>query len=91
MEQVTMINITMYKFVLDFQKILRPNDSEVQYRYNKFHDCYDYCSCPLLRDSLNPHVSIIYYFIIYTLIKYKYNKNKKTVNFKSIRILLIYW
>ncbi|VVC45786.1 Hypothetical protein CINCED_3A017139 [Cinara cedri] len=55
MEQITMINMITYKFVLDFQKILKPNDSEVKFRYQKFHDCYDYCICPLLRDSLNPH------------------------------------
>lgn len=59
MEQLTIDDIVTYKFLLDFQTILKHNDDEVKYKYQKFHDTYDFCVCPLLRDSLNTQVSIV--------------------------------
>ncbi|XP_050437296.1 uncharacterized protein LOC126843670 [Adelges cooleyi] len=45
---------TTFKYVLDFQKLMRPEDMEVEYKCQKFHYTYDYCRCPLIRDSLSP-------------------------------------
>ncbi|KAE9540070.1 hypothetical protein AGLY_005322 [Aphis glycines] len=53
-EQLTVENISTYKYVLDFQKLLKPDDSEVEFKYQKFHQYYDYCQCPLLRNPSNP-------------------------------------
>lgn len=58
-EQLTIDKMATYKYVLDFQKLLRPDDSEVELKCQKFHQYYEYCRCPLLRNSLNPHVSIL--------------------------------
>ncbi|VVC36172.1 Protein SirB1, N-terminal [Cinara cedri] len=51
----TMKNMESYKFVLDLQRILKPENFKLQFRYEQFHNDYDYCQCPMLRDSVNPH------------------------------------
>ncbi|XP_025410604.1 uncharacterized protein LOC112683682 isoform X2 [Sipha flava] len=53
-ENLTTDYITTLKYVLEFQKILKPNDSEVEFKYAKFYDLYDYCQCPLLRNECHP-------------------------------------
>jgi len=58
-EQLTIENMATYKYVLDFQKLLKPDDSEVEFKCQKFHQYYDYCRCPLLRNPSNPYVSIL--------------------------------
>lgn len=63
MEQLTIDNIATYKYVLDFQKLLKPDDTEVEFKCQKFHQYYDFCRCPLLRNSLNPYVSILQCFL----------------------------
>lgn len=64
MEHLTIDNMATLKYVLDFQKLLKPDDSEVEFKCVKFHDYYDYCRCPLLRNELNPFVSIVRLFFI---------------------------
>ncbi|CAI6362763.1 unnamed protein product [Macrosiphum euphorbiae] len=54
-EQLTIENMATYKYVLDFQKLLKPDDSEVEFKCQKFHQYYDYCRCPLLRNPSNPY------------------------------------
>lgn len=49
----------MLKYVLDFHKLLRPDDPEVEFQCQRFHQYYDFCRCPLLRDPLNRNVSIL--------------------------------
>ncbi|XP_050533472.1 uncharacterized protein LOC126901186 [Daktulosphaira vitifoliae] len=53
-EQLTVENMTTYKNVLDFQKLLKPDDAEVEFKCQKFHQYYDFCRCPLIRDLSNP-------------------------------------
>jgi len=70
-EQLTIENMATYKYVLDFQKLLKPDDSEVEFKYQKFHQYYDYCQCPLLRNPSNPSVSILLFLNI-ILLYHKY-------------------
>lgn len=69
-----MDNMLTYKYVFDFQKLLGPDDIEVEFRCQQFHQCYGYCPCPLFKTSLNPlvniHISVIIFikFIINRLI-----------------------
>lgn len=63
-EQLHIKNIVTYKYVLDFLKLLRPDDAEVEFKCQKFHQYYEYCQCPLIRNSLNPYVSISWYCIL---------------------------
>lgn len=58
-----------YKYLLDFQKLLKPDDTELEFKCEKFHKYYDFCRCPLLRDSMNPDVSILFMIFNY---KYRY-------------------
>lgn len=64
-----------FKYVLDFQKILNPDETELEIKCQKFHQYYEYCRCPLLRNSLYPYVSIksMILFILYICkFNYKY-------------------
>ncbi|XP_060873453.1 uncharacterized protein LOC132947228 isoform X2 [Metopolophium dirhodum] len=42
------------KYILDFQKLLKPDDSQLQCRSQKTLKAYDYCQCPLIRNPANP-------------------------------------
>lgn len=60
MEQQTVKKIDTYKYLLDFEKLLRPDDINLEFKCQNFHNYYNYCRCPLLRDSMNCDVSILF-------------------------------
>ncbi|XP_060873145.1 uncharacterized protein LOC132946995 [Metopolophium dirhodum] len=53
-EQIFGPGIKSCKYIWDFQKLLKPDDSYLQCLSQKLLEVYGYCQCPLLRNPANP-------------------------------------
>lgn len=43
--------VTILKYGIDFQKLIRPDDPSVEQRFQALHRSLGFCNCPLLRET----------------------------------------